>query len=125
MLIRKFQHQQQLNGELLHQNIRNHVLLEANTKSSQRLAHEREDEAHMRAIWSDVLEVINEMTDVCVAQLSLLAVTKTFQDVALEDVIAVTVAFCAQDLQRERCGCVIAERESRQAKPDRSEEVLT
>jgi hypothetical protein len=101
VLMRKVQRQQQLYSEPAHQNIRNHILLEANIKSSQRVAHEREDEAHMRAIWSHMLKFIEKMTDVRVAQLSLLSIAKAAQDVALEDIIVVTVTLCAQDLQRE------------------------
>lgn len=93
-----------LKGELSHEECRDSIVREPDTKGRQGLAHELEDETHVRAVGPCELKVVDQVADVFVAQELAVSIAEPTEDLSLEDGMFMAVAFVTQDFEgRKRC----------------------
>lgn len=88
-----------LKGELSHEECRDSIVREPDTKGRQGLAHELEDETHVRAVGPCELKVVDQVADVFVAQELAASIAEPTEDLSLEDGMFMAVAFVTQDFE--------------------------
>ena len=84
VVVSKVKGQQELDGEPVDNLVRRHAVIEPDTKAPQRLSHELKYETDMGSVGTLVLEIIDEVTDVGIAELSAVSVTKMGEDFSLK-----------------------------------------
>ncbi len=82
-----------------HDVVRHHSLFEQRAKCLQSLAHELQHQTHVGPVRPMVLEVVDEVADVLVADVCLVGVAKVPQDLPLENVLVSAIALGTQYLQ--------------------------
>ncbi len=91
----------QLGGEPTHERVGNHAVFEGCAEAGHGLAHELEDEADVGAVGALVLKVLDEVADVVVAELGLVAFAEVSEDLALEDGLSAAVGVGPEDFEGE------------------------
>lgn len=88
-----------LKGEFAHEECRDPVFREPDTKGRQGLAHELEDETHVGAVGPCELKVVDQVADVFVAQKLAVSIAEPTEDLSLEDGMFMAVALVAEDFE--------------------------
>ena len=89
---------QELGGEPTHNRVRDHILFEPSTKAPQRLSHELKYKADMSSVWPSVLEVVDEVANILVAELATVSIPKMGEDLSLKDGLVLVVAHGTEHL---------------------------
>lgn len=88
----KVKRQYQLNGESVHDCRWDHVLREPDAEATKCLTHEFKHKACVSTVWALMLEIFDEVTDVAVAQLLAIPISKMGENLLLKGVISLAVA---------------------------------
>lgn len=89
----------ELEGEFSHEECGDAIFREPDTKGRQGLAHELEDETHVRAVGPCELKVVDQMADVLVAQKLAISIAKPLENLSLEDGMLVAIALVTEDFK--------------------------
>ena len=107
VLVGKIKGRHEFDGEPPHHRVRDHAFLEPGAEAPHRLSHKLKDKTHMSSVRPLVLEVVDEMANILVAELATGSVAKMSQDLPLEYGLVLVVGLGTEHLEGEEFVLVI------------------
>ena len=101
VLMSKIKGRHEFDGEPPHHRVRNHALFEPGAEAPHRLSHKLEDKTHMSAVRPLVLEVVDEMANIIVAEQVTGSTTKMSEDLPLKYGLVLVVGLGTEHLEGE------------------------
>ena len=107
VLVGKIKGRHEFDGEPPHHRVRDHAFLEPGAEAPHRLSHQLKDKTHMSSVRPSVLEVVDEMANILVAELATGSVAKMSEDLPLEYGLVLVVGLGTEHLEGEEFVLVI------------------